>query len=494
MKKLYKTVEAYILSRTTFKVLLVVAMMLMAVPYIREKIGFTINLMLVYGYLIIGFELITGKLWSSFRTTKTAMFLGGFAVSYFITILINKTHLISGFKSLAFMVLLFVLCFLFPKNTKKDELIAEIKLISAEIVGFTFLFGLISFVMYVFSISGTYMTGEGTYQAYYGMFESRLWGIYNPNTSATLTIISIVFSFVFIFTNKKKRIRIPLIINIIIQFCVLLLTGSRAGVYVVAGAVAFFVFFAIVYKIKNFTYKTACLSISCAAVSLCIFFVVGALLREGLAYVPGLTNYITSSTEAIIEEITESEKETSENVQDKGEKIDKIDKVDLDRPQDPDAPENTAFANRLDIWQACFKEFLEDPIFGIGRDNVVDRAVGNLEDKKWSYHFKYGNTHNIYLCVLVSSGIIGFLLIGSFATITVSRSIKTVVKTYKKINIWFLAAFALCLMLFATEFVESRILYKIGIFGTVFWIYCEYMYKLSKTERIENSEQLAPKN
>ena len=491
MKKLYKAVEAYILNRMTFKFLLVMAMMLMAVPYIREKIGFITNLMLVYGYVIVGYELLKGKLWSTLRTTKTAMFLGGFALSYFITVLINKTHLIGELKSLAFMVLLFVLCFLFPNDTRKDDLIKEVKIISAEITWITFIFGLISFILYVFSVSGTYMTDNGLYQAYYGMFEARLWGIYNPNTSATMTVLSIFLSFVFIVANKKKRIKILLAFNIFMQFCVLLLTGSRAGTYVMAGVVAFFVFFAIVYKIKNFTCKTACISISCAALSLCIFFVVGALLREGLAYVPGLTKCITTSTEAIFEEITEGK--VSEEAE-KKEKSNKIDKVDLNRPQGPNAEEDSAFANRIDIWQACLTEFLEDPIFGIGHKNVFERSVDNLEDQKWRYHFKYGNTHNIYLCVLVSSGIIGFLIMGSFATITVSRSIKTVVKTYKKINIWFLAAFALCLMLFATEFVESRILFKIGIFGTVFWIYCGYMYKLSKIERIENSEQLAPKH
>ena len=490
MKKLYKAVEAYILNRMTFKFLLVMAMMLMAVPYIREKIGFITNLMLVYGYVIVGYELLKGKLWSTLRTTKTAMFLGGFALSYFITVLINKTHLIGELKSLAFMVLLFVLCFLFPNDTRKDDLIKEVKIISAEITWITFIFGLISFILYVFSVSGTYMTDNGLYQAYYGMFEARLWGIYNPNTSATMTVLSIFLSFVFIVANKKKRIKILLSFNIFMQFCVLLLTGSRAGTYVMAGVVAFFVFFAIVYRIKNFTCKTACISISCAALSLCVFFVVGAFLREGLAYVPGLTKCITTSTEAIFEEITEGE--VSEEAKEK-EKSNKIDKVDLNRPQGPNAEEDSAFANRIDIWQACLTEFLEDPIFGIGHKNVFERSVDNLEDQKWRYHFKYGNTHNIYLCVLVSSGIIGFLLMGSFATITVSRSIKTVVKTYKKINIWFLAAFALCLMLFATEFVESRILFKIGIFGTVFWIYCGYMYKLSKIERIENSEQLAPK-
>ena len=476
MKKLYVAADEYIFSRCTYKILFLLTTALITIPYIREKIEFFIDILMIYGFVIIGYELLRGKLLGALRSTKTAFFLGGFALSYAITILINQMQVFNGFKTLAFMVLFFVLFFLFPQGTTKEQITKEIKIVSAVIVVITSILSAISFILYVFSISGTYTTGNGIYQAYYGMFEFRLWGLYNPNTSATLTIISILLSISFILAKRKKRVIIPLIINIFIQFSVLLLTGSRAGYYVLAGATAFGVFFGMVYVFKNFTVKNASIAILSATVSLLIFFAVGAVLREGLAYVPGLTTYVLSEPEEVVEEAKIEQKE-------------RIDKVDLDRFEDPNAPESTAFANRLDIWQASFKEFCEAPIFGVGRENVVNRATENLKDKKWSYHFKFGNTHNIYLCVLVSSGIVGFLILGSFAVITAGKSAKYVAKTYKKINIWFLSSFIMCLMMYATEFVESRILYKVCIFSTLFWIYCGYMYKLSKLEEADQTEQ-----
>ena len=478
MKNLYKITSEYILSRTVYKVLFIISTMLIAVPYIRERILSISDFMLIYGFVIVGFELITGKLLSALRSTKTVWFLGGFALSYSITILINKTHIYGGFRSLAFMVLAFILFFLFPQGITKEKVIKEMELVSATIIFCTFVYSFASFVMFVFSLSGAYFTGD--YQAYYGMFESRLWGLYNPNTGATLTIISILLSVAFILAYKKKRVRIPLSFNIFIQFSVMLLTGSRAGYYVLAGVVAFCTFFGIVYKMQRFTIKTAILSVASAVLSLGLFFAAGALLREGLAYVPGLTEYILS----------DSDNSTGDDSGDK----DVIEKVDLDRTDLLLSEDKGAFANRMDIWEVCFEEFFEAPIFGVGRENLVERASDKFVNEQWAYYFKYGSTHNVYLCVLVSSGIIGFLLLGSFAAVTVLRSSKTLVKTYKKVGTWFLMSFVLCLMMYATEFVETRILYKISIFGVVFWIYCGYMYKLSKIERIEKSEQLTPNN
>lgn len=477
--------EDYLFSRCTFKVLMVLVTALTAVPFINEVVHPFMDVMLVYGLAIVGFELFTGKLLSSLKSTKTVAFLGAFSVFYAITILINKTHIVGGFKSLAFMALFFVLFFLFPKENTKQQVLKEMKVVSATIVIITSIYSAVSFVLYVLSISGTYTNSSGTYQAYYGMFESRLWGIYNPNTSATLTIISIVLSVIFIIAMRKKATTIVLSINIFIQFCVLLLTGSRAGCYVLAGAVAFGLFMAIIRLFSKVTIKALAISLLSVTASVFVFFMVCGLLREGLAYVPGVTAYVFDididiAAEQISEEAGCYEIDNEER---------KIDKIDLDRFDELDDDENTVFANRLDIWQACMQEFKKAPLLGIGRENVVERATENLEDKKWSYHFKFGNTHNIYLCVLVSSGIIGFLLMGSFAGATVIRSAKKTIKTYKNINIWFLSSFMLCLMMYATEFVESRILYKICIFSTVFWIYCGYMYRLSKAEDTQIQEQ-----
>lgn len=490
MKKINQIVEEYIFNRTIIKIIFIMVTMLISIPYIGAHADFFINLILFYGLLALGYELITGKLLDTLRSTKTTLILGGFTLSYIITILINKANYVTGFKSVGFMIIFFTVFFLFPKQTTKKNIIKDIKVISATIVLCTFILSFICFILYIFSISGEYTTNSGSYEAYYGLVDSRLWGLYNPNTSATFTIISIVLSLAFITIYKKKRIRIGLLFNVLIQFSVLLLTGSRAGLYTLAGASALLAFFAFIHKFKRFTFKTAFISTFAAGISLVLFFSISILLKNGLAYVPSITNFISAINNDVINESyspNNSSEDLNDSVIQPNDQMPEINKIDLDRHDISVSQNNSFFENRIDIWRASFKEFLKQPILGVGRNNIVEKATENIGNEVWIYHFKHGNTHNIYLCVLVSSGIIGFLLMGSFVGIIVLKSIKTLSKTYKKINVWFLFSFVICLMFFANEFVESRILYKTSIFGVIFWIYCGYLYKLSKFERIESS-------
>ena len=52
-------------------------------------------------------------------------------------------------------------------------------------------------------------------------------------------------------------------------------------------------------------------------------------------------------------------------------------------------------------------------------------------------------------------------------------------------------SFLLTGVFYVTEFVEARILYQVGIFNVLFWIYCGYMYAFAKlttekSERVNN--------
>ena len=159
----------------------------------------------------------------------------------------------------------------------------------------------------------------------------------------------------------------------------------------------------------------------------------------------------------------------------------------VDRVEEVENLDVGFFNGRTEIWGACLKEFAKSPVFGIGKENVIERSIDNLDDDKWKNHFRQGGTHNIYVCLLVSSGVVGFLIIGAFAVIILLKSFKVIVKKYNKINYWFLGATLLCIMFFVTEFVEARILFQVSTFSVIFWIYCGYMYKLAKFED-ENNE------
>jgi len=475
MKNSHKITIEDILNRTVFKVLLILATMLTAVPYINEKVLIIMSIVFVYGFAVLILELVRGKLLAMLKETKEAWFLYGFIIAYFFTLLINKTTIPKSYAVLTFMLLTFLLLFIFPKDIKKDKVLKEIKIVSITTIICTFVLNFISFILYMFSISGVYYTSNGMHKAYYGMDGARLWGLYNPNNGATLTVISILLSIAFLIKQKKKRIIVPLSINILLQFSVMLLTGSRAGYYVLAGTLAFCAFFFVWYKMKEVTVKTIVVSGLSIVLVLGGYFTVGTGLRECLAYVPGITEYVLSEPKELTENGPESEKEG-------------IDKVDLERNDLAQTPDKGAFANRIDIWKISFEEFLKAPVFGIGKENFVEFA-GDRLGEELKLHFRFGSTHNIYLCVLVSSGIVGFLLLAAFVVITISHSVKTIVKEYRCINWWLLMSFVMCMMMYTTEFVEARMLYKISVFSAVFWTYCGYMYKLSKIERKENSEQ-----
>ena len=92
----------------------------------------------------------------------------------------------------------------------------------------------ISLGTYVFSISGEYMTSSGV--TYYGMYDNRLWGLYNANTGSMLNCISIVLSAGFMLRYRGKISNYVLNgINILIQLTCLVLTGSRAAFYALIG-------------------------------------------------------------------------------------------------------------------------------------------------------------------------------------------------------------------------------------------------------------------
>lgn len=460
--------DKYIFNMTAFKMLMLIAVMLTSVPYVHNFFGGYVKILLIYGYLILGYQLIKNNFVSALKD-RAVWFLLAFCGSYAITILLNfKGNFMGDIKNLIYTGLFFTVFFMFNEKVTKDELVKEIKYVSALIVAGTFVLSLVSFVTYVFSLSGSYHNHVGI-PVYYGMFENRLWGVFNPNTGSTISCISIVLSLIFIITDKRTKVRVMNWINIFLQYCVLLLTGSRAALYVLFLICAVLVFFYVINKAKAVNLKIVGAGVLACALSVVLLNGAGFILKEGLAYLPGITKNITYNVSVLVgisEESTQPE----------------IEKTELDRIEESSNNAGGFFSGRTDIWGACFKEFCEDPFFGIGKENIIDRSIVNFKDNIWKEHFKQGGTHNIYLCILVSCGAVGFLIIAAFAVLTLSRALKTLVKSYKHIDFWFLGTFLICIMFYITEFVEARILFQVSIFSVVFWIYCGYMNKLARLE------------
>lgn len=468
MQKVMTFLDRYFLNRTLFKVLFVVMMMITSVPYLHMLVGEYVKFLLVYGYVILAYEVFTKRYFKLFEE-KSCFLLVGFCVSYAITILLNRElNFSANVKALAYMFLFFSLFFMTDSDRSIQDLNGEIRLISVIVIICTFILSCVSFVTYAFSISGHYMTANGF--IYFGMYDNRLWGVYNANTGSTLNSISILLSVGFLLNHKQKYTLFLNMLNLLLEFCCLVLTGSRAALYALAVILAILAFILCVRRKLQAYGKTKLRTfllgwVSAAAVAL-VFLGSVNFAKEGLSYIPSLTsNFI---------EVIETQQDSDE------ESEIELKQYELTRIEELEDRAGGIFTGRLDIWKACFSAFKESPIFGVTRENIPEHAIPHLADKLWESNIRIGGPHNIYLCVLVSSGAIGFCLMAVFILNMFVRLLTSVIRQIKTCSIWMVISILLTLLFLIIEFVESRILYQVGIFYVLFWIYSGYAFAFSR--------------
>ena len=163
-------------------------------------------------------------------------------------------------------------------------------------------------------------------------------------------------------------------------------------------------------------------------------------------------------------------------------------RYDLTRIEKTEDRNEGFFNGRSDLWQAGLKAFVKAPIFGIGRENIYEKATENLHESRWAVNMRVGGLHNIYVTILVSSGIVGFLLMAIVAIGSAISIIKCLVKA-SSMSIFMPCAAVITLYFYITEFVEARILYQVTIFNVLFWLILGFAYVYSRLPAMEAAEK-----
>lgn len=482
-----------------FKAVFIIVMLVSAVPFLHVIISPYIKILLGLGGILILCDFWMGReRWKP----KDFWLLIAFAGMYLITVIINREgHFSENLKAWCYMLLIFILMYGYDCKRPLNKVYSEIKIVFRVFLAGTFVLSVICLLTYIFSFNVSYMVEES--HMYIGMYDNRLWGLYNPNTGATLNVIAALMSLALFFDSKRAVAwKIFYAVNMAVQGVCLILTGSRAPIYtavlgiVVLAAVEGSRYFGRsmgTERKKRIRQKIAggfCVGLA----ALVLVAGGGTVLKNGLSYVPPMLtesslygptvikNYKTQnglSTDKKENKKKENKKKDKDNSSSKK-------KVDLTRKEKEEDRKGGVLTGRGDLWQAGIHGFLDAPVFGVGRENLYDKCQGYLHDKVWQGSLYDGGLHNIILTILVSSGIAGFSIILIFLIVTIKKLLWYGIREggFVKDRL-FLCLFLILVMFGITEMLEARILYRVGIFYVIFWIIYGYAMNIVRKKKEE---------
>ena len=447
-----------------FKIILMIVMLLVTVPYLNAVLSPFIRILLLWGFGYILYDFVTGRrLW----TSRSLLLLLGFCAAYALTILWNRElYFVANVKALAYMVMVFILFYGHDNGKAEGDVKREISILSHVFVAGTFLLSFVCFLTFLFSIKHVYEVNGML--GYLGMWDNRLWGLYNANTGGTLNVISIFLtgSFLLMGPGKKRTVRVFYIINLVLQFCCLVLTYSRTSCYSMMIAFAVGIYFllphfkpAIVSMKRG---KAALVRLAAAGVVLVSIFLLNDIVRIGLSYLPSLTQNIIHIGDSDYEfELTQEMLARIEGIEQR---------------------EGGLLTGRPILWKAGWKTFQSSPMLGVTRLGLYDQTAGNLSDPDWGPDLKAGGVHNGYLTILISSGLGGSVLLLAFWGMTGRKLLQAVRRTRGKNTVLLLLGGIFLLMFLIMEALEARILYQMNVFMVIFWMYYGYTMYFAERE------------
>lgn len=450
-----KKIAEFLKNPFYVKLVFIIVGLLTSVPFIYQQIEGGIKIILIWSAATLIYIAI--KNWK-YLVKLEYILLILFVVSYIGTILVNfGKNTIDEIMLLAYTgIFLFLLTYI-DKTKSKEEVKREICVIFFTIIIITFLYSLICLVMFCFSIEGVFLYRDIEFP--YGMWEGRLWGLYNPNTGAVLSYISLISTFLLgkYGLNINSIYRKVLNVNVVVQICYFVLAQSRGGLYAFLTYVVVYCFFIVKNNESSKKLKKRilrrCIVAYCA---LSVIMFSDDIILEGLSYIPECIYVVTHP-------------DTS------------WEKQNLKREEKEDSIESQT-TGRSDFWKLGIEIYKDNLIVGVGQRSISEEMEKTFS-KEWYDASKGGGLHCVYITILASCGTIGSVMIFTFFAVICVKGLKFLLnKTHSK--------FEKCVMNFIPamligDLVESRIVLTTGFLAIFFWIMMGYtMYYFENRESI----------
>lgn len=409
-----------------------------------------------------------------------------FCVLHVVTTLYNyKTFTMYNLIELSTMVLLFfglMYCNRADGGVRERFVVMRIyNAVAAPIA-------VLDLLMYLFYIRGSYLLNGN--EERFGMFEGRLWGLFNANMTAFLAFIAMMFSYLLWRRGHHKRWNT---VHFILQLHVFLLAQSRSmwAVFVVVVCVVI----GLTAKTRKKRLYRMVIGIPCIV----LFYLVSQLYISYVTIQPArLLYHLRTSHHGVKHSAADSRR--SKPVNQEAERKVKEDftispghegitdfslhfdedtgEQETMKGDEPEAkrhvPSNSVTQGRAELWKDSLLIVERSPLIGNGLYELRVTPE-NYFSEHWVTIVRLFGLHNTYMMILVVGGIFSLAVFLAFVAETVYRFLKYILTVPGETEIKVLMAF--CLAMFGEEMLESRILYIFNYSSIIFWLLMGYCWQ-----------------
>lgn len=345
----------------------------------------------MFGAAVVCLDLFTRRV---FLTAKNVVWLALFLAICTLSSVVNaKYGVIGNVRNLVWLAISFFLLYPIDPTRTLDRVKKEIKYVGNILITVWFLACGASLVMFVLQV-GYYVDVYPDSFARMGFIEGRLFGVFeDPNYAAVVAMIAIIYSIFNLNNTDKKWLKAFYIGGIIVDFCYIVLSGSRTtevAAIIVVFLAAYFLLLKKYDNVKaNVHFKQFALvlaSMLCSAVLIFSFI----FLRKALGYLPEVVG-------AHFTAVSVAEQKPRRH-------------IDITRD---DVSNSADISNcRFKIWRSALELFKSKPIFGVSPRNM--RTYAKTAFPKGFIAQRSYAVHNAYLDVLTSTGLLGAVIMFIF--------------------------------------------------------------------------------
>lgn len=467
MQTIKRFVSSYLYDESAFRLLYILSLFFSSVCFIELPCQIATGIFVLWSIFILSNNLLNKKV---FKSINYSGILITFIVSGLFTALIHANDNLP--INLLMMYHVFICFFGFYgaySNFNKKKLKVEMYTIFKIIVISSTVLSILGLIIALF------FTKVELFGYYLGLRDNRYTGLYtNPNLSSFSSVIALVFCHYLIGKNDTNKPYKKILPNFIILLCIvsnflaLLLSDSNSSLLFLIVYMTTLLFFRLYQKdrgkkITKIFKHSLILLIICSVGAFGMFFIRDAC-QQG--------------AEMLINNIHKTENKTdTSNV------MLSDDFTEIGRGTDYEIS-----SGRIDSLKKAMVLYNKNPLFGIGKGNIVEYG-----DRYLARGFSFTDLHNGYLTILISTGTVGLTLFMIFAFMIAIRLIKKL----SELDIndkSFPILFSMIVAYGVFSLFERALLFDITFMVVVFWMILGYTMSFTVDTRKVNKHEFKVNN